>query len=180
MWSFDILMKQINGRRELCATRLNCYFGRYLLIWLHFYTGLLISAPSFTSEASLKLIWSSNTYASVYVSIVLKKNCKPIYSKSVAVHDDVCFLRQVSAGLLKLWGAVGAVCTETPSETTISPNLRWLIWNIPGSFLKVFSIVTAPHTLSALFCLLSIDDIHFGKNLNMWFLNLILRCSPVS
>lgn len=34
------------------------------------------------------------------------------------------FLWQVSAGLLKLWGAVGVVCTETPSETTISPNLR--------------------------------------------------------
>lgn len=38
-------------------------------------------------------------------------------------------LWQVSAGLLKLWGAVGAVCTETPSETTISPNLRLIILN---------------------------------------------------
>lgn len=34
---------------------------------------------------------------------------------------------QVSAGLLKLWGAVGAACTETPSETTTSPSLRFVI-----------------------------------------------------
>lgn len=34
--------------------------------------------------------------------------------------------RQVSAVLLKLWGAAGVVCTGTPSETTTSPNLRWV------------------------------------------------------
>lgn len=44
--------------------------------------------------------------------------------------DGVCCVLQVSAGLLKLWGAVGAACTETPSETTISPNLRYMTkWN---------------------------------------------------
>ena len=54
------------------------------------------------------------------------KVSKTILEKTIAcVLSCVSSLRQqVSAGLLKLWGAVGAVYTETPSETTISPNSR--------------------------------------------------------